>query len=907
MAKEAAAAAIKIRQGGPAAKPSQHLWVGGIGASVTKEKLEEEFSKFGKIENIKFLKERSIAFVDYLRQEDALEAVKNLNGRQIGDGHLRVDFVRSHPFRREQQYDPRTRDPYLVSMGGPDNVWRAQDLSRSYSLPAFGQQGTQPSQSFVAQIEHQSKVLLVSYPPSVVMDENMLYNSMILYGEIEGIKSFPARNYTLIEFRSVEEAWRAKESLEGRLLNDPRITIIFSAGESAPVNDLSPSYLGLGGAKPERHGNELALQVQQVDEFCLNHGAGANHFSGAQRPGVPRPFGLTSGADSLLQLPDLSHPTMLHNRGLSPPSTGLLPPHGPASGTQQKMKSSGWDVLDVSQLPRESKRPRINGGTPFHDPSSTFGMGDNAVVGMEGGTLGQLAEVHGSSRFDLPDVRVADRHNGTQTNNDYIWRGVIAKGGTIICQARCIPIGQGIQCKLPDVINCSAKTGLDMLTKHYADAGGYEVSFFLPDSEEDFASYTEFLHYLGSRDRAGVAKFDDGTAFFLVPPSDFLRKVLNVVGPERLYGVVLKSRHQVASDVSNQQPVYQPMPSIHTMTRQQDPLYNDYALGAPKQQSFQQASVPHQKTSVPSGTESLVARSVSEHPSSNSKSSLEQAGVSLTPELVASLASLLPTSALSSVGQSAQLPLNSVTGGQLPPSSVNGGLPAPMPLTDKGTSQGWNQQYQYFHHTLSQQHGHQLDSVAQSSTATHAHPIISSSSNQVPTTMQSPSFSYPLLQQVANPSRLPNTLPDAVQSQSLAAHTQATQHHQFGVPHNSAQVSRLAYGAAPTGSYGFPDAQQPINPGSFNNQIPAATFPHPNGAAGPEGDVPPESLNQVNVVQPVPSAGNQGAGEAEVDKDQRYQSTLQFAANLLLQIQQRQQEQSQLQPGPKTGLGGNQQ
>ena len=59
-------------------------------------------------------------------------------------------------------------------------------------------------------------------------------------------------------------------------------------------------------------------------------------------------------------------------------------------------------------------------------------------------------------------------------------------------------------------------------------------------SEEDFASYTEFLRYLGAKDRAGVAKFDDGTTLFLVPPSDFLYKVLNVVGPERLYGVVLK-------------------------------------------------------------------------------------------------------------------------------------------------------------------------------------------------------------------------------------------------------------------------------------------------------------------------------------------------------------------------------
>jgi hypothetical protein len=78
---------------------------------------------------------------------------------------------------------------------------------------------------------------------------------------------------------------------------------------------------------------------------------------------------------------------------------------------------------------------------------------------------------------------------------------------------------------------------LDMLAKHYADATGFDVVFFLPDSEDDFVSYTEFLRYLGSKSRAGVVKVDAGTTLFLVPPSDFLTNVLQVDGPERLYGV----------------------------------------------------------------------------------------------------------------------------------------------------------------------------------------------------------------------------------------------------------------------------------------------------------------------------------------------------------------------------------
>ncbi|XP_056695884.1 potassium channel SKOR-like isoform X4 [Spinacia oleracea] len=43
--------------------------------------------------------------------------------------------------------------------------------------------------------------------------------------------------------------------------------------------------------------------------------------------------------------------------------------------------------------------------------------------------------------------------------------------------------------------------------------------------------------------------------------------------------------------------------------------------------------------------------------------------------------------------------------------------------------------------------------------------------------------------------------------------------------------------------------------------------------------------------QTLPSGVGQGSSEVEVDKNQRYQSTLQFAASLLLQIQQQQQQQ----------------
>jgi len=57
----------------------------------------------------------------------------------------------------------------------------------------------------------------------------------------------------------------------------------------------------------------------------------------------------------------------------------------------------------------------------------------------------------------------------------------------------------------------------------------------------------------------------------------------------------------------------------------------------------------------------------------------------------------------------------------------------------------------------------------------------------------------------------------------------------------------------------------------------------------------PQLPNQVQQLQS--SGSSQGRLESEVDKNQRYQSTLQFAANLLLQIQQQQQQQTNTQVG----------
>lgn len=79
-----------------------------------------------------------------------------------------------------------------------------------------------------------------------------------------------------------------------------------------------------------------------------------------------------------------------------------------------------------------------------------------------------------------------------------------------------------------------------MLSKHYYEAASAWVVFFVPESDADIVFYNEFMNYLGEKQRAAVAKLDDRTTLFLVPPSEFSEKVLKVPGKLSISGVVLR-------------------------------------------------------------------------------------------------------------------------------------------------------------------------------------------------------------------------------------------------------------------------------------------------------------------------------------------------------------------------------
>ncbi|KAK7262602.1 hypothetical protein RJT34_30177 [Clitoria ternatea] len=886
---------LKIEFARPA-KPCKQLWVGGISPAVTKEELEAEFRKFGKIEDFKFFRDRNTACVEFFNLEDATQAMKVMNGKRVGGEHIRVDFLRSHSSKKDQLLD------YGQFQGknlGPADAYPGQKRPL-HSQPPMGRKGDgQPS-----------NILWICYPPAVQIDEQMLHNAMILFGEIERIKSFPLRSF--VEFRSVDEARRAKEGLQGRLFNDPRITIMYSSNDVVPGKDYPGFFPGSNGPRPDIFLNEPPFRSLQMDVFGHNRPMVPNNFPGQLPPGgiigpnIPmRPFGPPSGVESAISGPDFNEVNTLHKFQDGSSKSNMGPnwkrPSPPAPGVRlpSRSASGAWDVLDINHIQRDSKRSRIDNehGLALEQ---TYGI-DPAI---DGGGSGPYVNIQGKSHLGPVSPRItAGVHGSVQPDTDHIWRGIIAKGGTPVCRARCVPIGKGIGTELPNVVDCSARTGLDILTKHYADAIGFDIVFFLPDSEDDFASYTEFLRYLSAKNRAGVAKFVDGTTLFLVPPSDFLTKVLKVNGPERLYGVVLKFP-PLPSSAPTQQSSHLPIPSTQYM-QQIPPTQAEYGLIPGKEEqvlpvdynrlSQDESKLPVKPVYPPTGGPASV-QSVQPDYAPNATASGSQAGVGLTPELIATLTSLLPATTQPSASEGAKSAIGSST--TKPP------FP-PMAPNDGNQSQLWK----HDHHIADQSthppqqlrnmynvHNAHYQSYPPASAPGHTTQVASGGSHIQDTAAS-------LQQQGAASSRHMSNFVLPAQSGQVAVSPLVSQ--QYQVDPSTQKGYGMVQGTDPSVLYNSQAFQQPNNNAlAFQQPSNSITFSNQVHGANPSQQqmIMPYTVDQVSLdtpTQQLPVYGvGQGTSEVEADKNQRYQSTLQFAANLLLQIQQQQQH-----PQPPGGHG----
>ncbi|KAH8833614.1 hypothetical protein DL96DRAFT_1420601, partial [Flagelloscypha sp. PMI_526] len=77
--------------------PTRSLWVGSIPSSTKKVDLLSVFSVYGAIEGVRVLPPSNCGFVNFMNIEDAVQARKELDGRDLlnsEDGAIIVGFAK---------------------------------------------------------------------------------------------------------------------------------------------------------------------------------------------------------------------------------------------------------------------------------------------------------------------------------------------------------------------------------------------------------------------------------------------------------------------------------------------------------------------------------------------------------------------------------------------------------------------------------------------------------------------------------------------------------------------------------------------------------------------------------------------------------------------------------------------
>ncbi|KAG7615718.1 RNA recognition motif domain [Arabidopsis thaliana x Arabidopsis arenosa] len=570
--------------------PSRHLWVGNLPHGILERELADRFLRFGELESLAFQPGRSYAFVNFNHDEDAFAAIESLQGFPLSGNPLRIEFAKAEKSSTGSRTDDIYRhDEQRSAARGSSFVQRDSRMRYespdTYSKSKMNDRNAEPSE-----------VLYIGFPASLKVDDALLRNVFSSFGEITKVTVFPGRSYAFVQFRNLMAACKAKESLQGKLFGNPRVHICFAksepsssgSGRGPSGRSLSPPYRSVdrlgsseGYLQDRNYGSISRIpsvrEPHYIEDRDLEDSEGYifNRKRDSSSDGGPA-YGRSRSTHRF--------PQDMHEYHGSPREMGTSFRDNPHRfQTRSSEYEEPWDLpeddyyyQEIKRLKTRSSQPerqlpghQLSGieqeRRPFSRASADFSPKDAFERNYEAGQLrynqtveqplnlairngdkSSLREPHEElmGGYPLPSV-VPERKRYTPELNrpslkDWNWEGTIAKGGNPICRAKCFPVGKVMDMMLPEFLDCTARTGLDMLAKHYYQSSKAWVVFFVPGSDADIVFYDEFMHYLEEKQRAAVSKLDDTTTLFLVPPSDFSEKVLKVPGKLSISGVILR-------------------------------------------------------------------------------------------------------------------------------------------------------------------------------------------------------------------------------------------------------------------------------------------------------------------------------------------------------------------------------
>jgi RNA recognition motif. (a.k.a. RRM, RBD, or RNP domain) len=311
-----------------------------------------------------------------------------------------------------------------------------------------------------------SEILWIGFPANLNVDETALRTTFSPFGEITRIATFPGRSYAFVHYRDVASASRARETLNGKLFNNPRVHISFAKSEAA-LGEAAGS--GAARRSPPRHSDRdpdfeghrsdfnshpmsprygmtfdrphLEPIRRGIRDIPFDEGYGLPSFERRQGPAYDEPYPLPTPVGRR-QAPysDDPYPLQLppydRRQGPYPDEPQTLPQpvdyrRGPESDDHYHLHK--WMCVSPDPIgDSESELPEY----PFDELSRSraaqfaqlnegkTGPGRRGVLDTN---LGKWASLNGNSSI-IKEV--------------WKWEGVIAKGGATVCQARCFPVGK---------------------------------------------------------------------------------------------------------------------------------------------------------------------------------------------------------------------------------------------------------------------------------------------------------------------------------------------------------------------------------------------------------------------------------------------------------------------------------
>eukprot|EP00268_Persea_americana_P019672 TRINITY_DN20111_c0_g1_i1.p1 TRINITY_DN20111_c0_g1~~TRINITY_DN20111_c0_g1_i1.p1 ORF type:complete len:955 (-),score=211.26 TRINITY_DN20111_c0_g1_i1:416-3280(-) len=600
------------------APSSRHLWVGNLSPHITESLLSEQFLRFGELDNIVFYPGRSYAFVNFKKEEDAAIALRGLQGFVVAGFPLKIEFTKGEKASHGEEYlqgrDERRSFEHGDSFSRRDSRLHLVSPERNNLDRSKGDKGAEPSE-----------VLWIGFPSFLSVDEMSLRNAFAPFGEIEKVTAFPGRSYAFVQFRSVEAACRAKEALQGKLFDNPRVSICFAKSElgstehgkntmNAPFHpyikpnnhpgpggpvigdfhqernfagssndfNMTPHFIsnsetsrdlgslsfsrnnslrtGAGGVFEQARMQGLGFDREFSEDLYERHRRGPAVDSGALRRDFPpeRPPQRSPLSEDSWDLPDDAFPLREAKKLKTGPFPDKELPEYPFSDLQQEKQHPVLTKVFPNLPEQESFDNFESGPYDFRWNPDYLNKKSLSLAERDDPWKNHDSFEAGSVPLPIKPVnlqRFSHELHPSPMKEEWKWEGTIAKGGTPVCRARCFPVGKVLDVMLPEMLNCTARTGLDMLAKHFYQAANFWVVFFVPESDADIGFYNEFMTYLGEKQRAAVAKLSEKTTLFLVPPSDFSEKVLKVPGKVSISGVILKFQQPSSSFGSHYRPL----------------------------------------------------------------------------------------------------------------------------------------------------------------------------------------------------------------------------------------------------------------------------------------------------------------------------------------------------------------